>query len=412
MRFLYSIAISFYSFLVSLASPFNTKAKQWYGGRKNVFEQLSQQIKSKKDIIWIHASSVGEFEQARPLIEKIKRQQKKYSIVLTFYSPSVYELRKDYALADYIFYLPADTRANARKFLEIVQPQMVFFIKYEFWFNYINQIHINQIPLYLVSGIFRPRQHFFKVYGFWFRKHLKMFTHLFVQDKRSADLLQNSGVFNYSIAGDTRFDRVYNNTLHPHQYACIKRYSYQSDCLLAGSTWPADEQIIANYLKSSGDNFKLIIAPHEVNEAHLQSIEKLFKPYGTIRWSHDEDLKNLQGQKVLIIDSVGKLMHLYQYAKVAYIGGGFGVGIHNILEAACFAKPTIIGPNYYKFKEARDLIALGGAFSISEADDFKSTLNKLFSDHEFLKQKSAICENYVKDNIGATGQIFSFCFGE
>ncbi|OYT12505.1 MAG: 3-deoxy-D-manno-octulosonic acid transferase [Bacteroidetes bacterium 4572_112] len=402
MRYLYSFSIRIYAVLLKIASLFVPKAKKWVDGRKNIFDKIKAEVEPG-NIVWFHAASVGEFEQARPLIEVLKNDYPNKKILITFFSPSGYELRKDYELADYVFYLPIDTPQNAFKFLEAIKPETVFFIKYEFWFNYINEIHSRLIPLYLVSGIFREKQHFFKWYGSWFAKHLPMFKHIYVQDKASAKLLGSLKARNFSISGDTRFDRVYQNTLSVQPYDTVAHFVGDSKILLAGSSWPQDEDLLIRYLINTEQNIKLIIAPHEIHENHLISIEKSFRDFNPIRWSqHQSKDDDLQNSKVLIIDSVGKLMHLYQYADVAYIGGGFGVGIHNILEAACFGKPIAFGPNYQKFKEARDLIELKGAFSISNYSELKDVLDKLFIDSEILKQKSDVCLKYIKDNIGAT----------
>lgn len=409
MRHLYTFGITFYKLILIFASIFNPKAKKIIEGQKD----LLQKIKSEVDpgyIVWFHVASVGEFEQARPIIEKIKKEYPFKKILITFYSPSGYELRKNYELADYVFYLPFDTPSNVKEFIDIVKPEMVFFVKYDFWFNYIKQIYNREIPLFLISGIFRPSQHFFKFYGKWFAKHLKMFKHLFIQDIGSSKLLMQINIKNFSISGDTRFDRVFQNTHKPRKFEEISAFSKNNKILLVGSSWPADEKLIAEYFSSTFEKIKIIIAPHEITEAHLQSIENLFKTAKIKRWSKLNSNDNLQDLEVLIVDSLGKLMHIYQYANVAYIGGGFGVGIHNILEAACFGKPIIFGPNYQKFKEARDLIELNGAFSIKNINSLRKESDKLFSDKSLLNSASRICKQYVKSNIGATDKIYEFCF--
>lgn len=409
MRTLYTLGIKIYELILRLASLFNPKAKQIIEGQKDLLQKIKSEVEPGY-IIWFHIASVGEFEQARPIIEKIKKEYPFKKILITFYSPSGYELRKNYELANYVFYLPFDTTKRVKAFLNIVKPEMVFFVKYEFWFNYINQIYDREIPLYLISGIFRPSQHFFKFYGKWFAKHLKMFKHFFVQDISSAKLLTQIGIKSFSISGDTRFDRVFQNTLKPKQFEEISAFSKNNKVLLVGSSWPADEKLIAEYFSNTNNKIKLIIAPHEIGESHLQNIENLFATANIKRWSRLNSTDNLQALDILIVDSVGKLMHLYQYANVAYVGGGFGVGIHNILEAACFGKPIIFGPNYHKFKEARDLIELNGAFSIKNTSTLKVELDKLFSDKNLLDKTSKVCQQYVKSNIGATNKIFEFCF--
>ena len=409
MRALYSLGILFYTGAINIAALFNAKAKLWVNGRKNLILKIKQEVKSD-NIIWIHAASVGEFEQARPLIERIKKDLPQKEILLTFFSPSGFELRKDYKLADYVYYLPIDTIEKAKQFLDIVKPEMIFFVKYEFWFNFINQINNRNIPLFLISGIFRQKQHFFKWYGAWFKKHLKMFNHLFVQDQNSADLLNSIEVSSYSITGDTRFDRVNTVTLNPKKFDCIQEFIGDSKVLLCGSSWEPDEAIILEYMKEFPKQMKLIIAPHEVTRSHIIDIETKFIDFNPIKLSELEKSKTLNNNKILIIDSVGKLIYLYQYTDIAYIGGGFGVGIHNILEATCYAKPVIFGPNYSKFKEARDLIKLGGAFSINNSKELGNALNPLFLYEDRLKSKSSICLNYVKQNIGSSDKIFEYCF--
>ncbi len=409
MRILYTFGIRLYKTLIGFASLFNSKAKKISEAQKGLLQKIKSEVEPGH-IIWFHVSSVGEFEQAIPIIEKIKENDPFKKILVSFFSPSGYELRKNYKLAEYVFYLPFDTPKNVKQFLEIVKPEQVFFVKYEFWFNYIYQIRNLGIPLYLVSGIFRPSQHFFKPYGSWFAKHLKMFTHLFIQDSVSASLLKKIGVNNYTVSGDTRFDRVYQNTLNPLQFDDIANFSEGNKVLLLGSSWPDDEKLIAEYNLLNNKEIKIIIAPHEINEEHLQKIEKLFTTSKIKRWSKISSSDKLQDINVILVDSIGKLMHLYQYADVAYVGGGFGAGIHNILEAACFGKPIVYGPNYHKFKEARDLIELKGAFSVSNFDDLEKILNKLLFNNDFLERSSNQCIQYVNSNIGSSTKVYEYCF--
>jgi len=409
MRAFYSLGIQLYLALIYFASFFNAKAKLWLIGRKHLLKTIKKEVKGR-NIIWFHAASVGEFEQARPLIELIKHKLPEKQILITFFSPSAYELRKDYELADYIYYLPSDLKSNVSLFLDAVKPQMVFFVKYEFWFNYINEINKRRIPLYLISGIFRPKQHFFKWYGKWFSKHLKMFNKLFIQDEASAKLLESIGIKNYSVTGDTRFDRVNTVIQNPKKFDCIKEFIGEEKILLCGSSWAPDEAIILNYLEKHPKQLKLIIAPHEVNSSHIEEIEKSFKAFNPIKLSDIENGKKLDSNRVLIIDSVGKLIYLYQYADIAYIGGGFGVGIHNILEAACYGKTVFFGPNYQKFKEARDMIEIGAATSIANKDEFETKLSSLLNSEKLLQQKSNLCFEYVNKNLGTSDEIFNSCF--
>ena len=405
MRNIYTLLIHFYGIIIRFVAIFNPKAKKWVNGRKSLLKNIERNIEPG-NIVWFHAASVGEFEQARPIIEAIKDEYPLKKILITFFSPSGYELRKDYELADYVFYLPLDTPKNVKQFLDIVKPEAVYFVKYEFWFNFINEIYSRMIPLYLVSGIFREKQHFFKWYGQWFRNHLPMFKHIYVQDNNSAKLLGSLKSRNFSIVGDTRFDRVYQNTKTVSKFDTIEHFCKNSQILLVGSSWPKDESLIENFLKQSAKDVKLVIAPHEVSEKHVQGVLELFKDYKPLLWSENQNINDrLLNSRVLIIDSVGKLMHLYQYAQIAYVGGGFGAGIHNILEAACFGKPIIFGPKYQKFNEAVQMIKLKAAFSINNSEELNPILNNLFDDSNLLEEKQNLCFSYVSDNIGATKKI-------
>ena len=378
-------------------------------GRKNIFENIKSKILNPKsnNIVWFHCASLGEFEQGRPLMEKLKLQQRDVKILLTFFSPSGYEIRKNYAGADFIFYLPMDTPSNAKKFIEIVNPQKVFFVKYEFWFNYLTELKNKNIPTYLVSGIFRENHHFFKSTGAWFRKQLSSFTHFFLQDEKSVEMLNSIGCTNTTLCGDTRFDRVFEVSKNAKQLDLVKLFVEDKKVMIVGSSWLEDEKIIANYFtnpKSQILNYKIIIAPHEINEKHLVSIEGQFSST-CLRYSKATE-KNISEAQVLIIDNIGMLSSLYQYGTIAFIGGGFGKGIHNILEAATFGLPVIFGPNYHKFVEAKELIKLGGAFSIKDVSEFEKTM-ALLSDEQVLKTASQISKMYVQGRIGATDKILS-----
>jgi 3-deoxy-D-manno-octulosonic-acid transferase len=391
------------------AALFHPKAKQWVQGRKGLLRRIEEEVEPGY-IIWIHAASVGEFEQARPLIEKIKEEYPNKKILVTFFSPSGYELRKNYGLADYVYYLPIDTKKNAHRFIELIKPEMAFFIKYEYWFNYLNELYKRVIPIYLVSAVFRPSQHFFKWYGSWFRKHLRMVEWFFVQDIESAKLLGSLKIKRFSVVGDTRFDRVRSLIQNPKSFANINDFCAGEKVLLAGSSWEADEKLLFDFIENEQRDFKLIIAPHEVNEEHIKQLQKRFGKYEPLLLSDYEDAGLPKGRRVLIIDSVGKLMHLYQYADVAYIGGGFGVGIHNILEAATYGKPVIFGPNYHKFNEAKALIERKGGFSISDKAGLQSIAARLLFDRESYAKAARQCTEYVAENIGATDKIFEEAF--
>ena len=403
MAFLYNLSICLYLILVRVASLFNNKAKQWIAGRKNIFDHLQKTVNPDAKLAWFHCASLGEFEQARPVIEEFKKLHPHYKLLLTFFSPSGSEVRKNYEVADYVFYMPMDTPANAKRFLDLVNPSIVFFVKYEFWFNYIIQINNKNIPFFVFSAIFRENQHFFKWYGGWFRKHLNGITHIFVQNNESLSLLKKIGITQVSVSGDTRFDRVNAIAGNVKSFPLIKKFCEGFDVFIAGSSWPPDEELLTKLINSDKTNYKFIIAPHLVDTPHITSIEEKIKGH-VVRYSKaDED--NVMSAKVLIIDSIGILSHVYQYGKLAYIGGGFGSGIHNILEAATFGLPVIFGPKYHKFREAVELIKEGGAFSISDENEFMKVVIQLYNEPALLKEKSQIARNFVQRNIGATDII-------
>ncbi|NTW33084.1 MAG: 3-deoxy-D-manno-octulosonic acid transferase, partial [Bacteroidetes bacterium] len=354
-------------------------------------------------IAWFHCSSLGEFEQGRPLMEGFRKQHPQYKILLTFFSPSGYEVRKNFDGADYIFYLPIDTPANANRFLDLIKPKIVFFIKYEFWFNYMKNLNKRGIPLFFIAVNFRKTQHFFKWYGSWFRKQLKNITHIFVQNEESLELLNKIGFKEATISGDTRFDRVFTITGCLKTFPLIQTFCNGSDIFIAGSSWPPDEDLIVALINSQTTKYKFIIAPHLVDKPHIASLVDKIKGH-IVKYSNaDED--NVKYAQVLILDSIGILSHVYQYGKIAYIGGGFSSSIHNILEAATFGMPVIFGPKYKKFIEAIELIKIGGAFSICNEKEFVDCISKLINNPDLLKKTGQIAQEYVKDNIGATEKI-------
>lgn len=414
MRSLYTLTIRIYYFSILIASLFSKKAKSWIAGRKNIFNEIGAKIKGEGALIWIHCASLGEFEQGRPLIEKFKSQNSKVKILLTFFSPSGYEVRKNYELADHVFYLPLDTPANAEKFIQLIKPTAAIFIKYEFWYNYLNELKSRNIPLYLVSGVFRMDQVFFGLTGAWFRKQLNAFTHFFVQDEHSEKLLTGIGFKNVSVSGDTRFDRVSEIAKEVKSFPIVEKFKGNSKIFIVGSSWEEDEKII----KDSGlgiKDLKLIIAPHEINEKHISSIEERFSAKGgpasgwkelkTIRYSK-ATVENVSEANVLIIDNIGMLASLYRYGEIAYVGGGFGDGIHSILEAAVYGIPVIFGPRYEKFNEARELIEQGGGFCVNDSNELKNTLSFLHNDPLILKMASMISKNYVVSKTGATEKVY------
>ncbi len=420
LGFLYNLGIGCYSAAISAASLFNNKARLFKEGRKGLLERIAAEIDHSKPIIWFHCSSVGEFEQARPLIEWYKENSSQYRILLTFFSPSGYEMRKNYPLADWIYYMPLDTASNAKAFLDTVKPAKAIFIKYEFWYNFLSQLHKRSVETYIVSAIFREDQHFFKPYGSLFREMLKSFTALFVQDTNSKELLETIGISsNVEICGDTRFDRVYQITRGSREFPLIERFSCNAFTVLAGSTWGPDEEILAATIKNFS-KVKLVIAPHEIHKEHIGKICAAFKGYNVLKFSDLEkkwpqagatgaipaELEQcLEQANVLVIDCLGILSSIYRYGKFAYIGGGFGVGIHNILEAATYGIPVAFGPNYRKFKEARDLISRGGATSVRGQEEFYALLDKLVKNNPVREERGAVCLNYVKENLGATQKI-------
>ena len=402
---MYKISIYVYYIAIYIASVFrHKKAVQWINGRKNLFSEIEKKVKTSHPLAWFHCASLGEFEQGRPLMEEFRKQYPTYKILLTFFSPSGYEVRKNYNGADYIFYLPIDTPANAKRFLALTNPTLVFFIKYEFWFNYIKQIKNNAIPFFVVSSNFRKSQHYFKWYGFWFRKQLKGVSRFFVQNNNSLQLLNNIHITNGTVSGDTRFDRVMALAQNTMKLPLIEKFCDGKDIFIAGSTWEPDEDILIKLINSEKTKYKFIIAPHMVDKPHIASLVEKIKKGHVVLYS-EADLDNVLYAKVLIIDCIGILSNLYRYGKIAYIGGGFGSGIHNILEAATYGMPVIFGPKYHKFIEAVELIEKGGAYCIHNENEFMQVVMDLITNNKQLREKSAIAREYVQKNIGATQLI-------
>jgi len=400
MNIIYHFGLYLFKFLLITVSPFNKKAKKWIDGRKGIYKHIANKLKQNERRIWIHAASLGEFEQGRPVIEEIKKRYPNLKIVLTFFSPSGYEIRKDYQYADYIFYLPLDTENNANKFVNLVKPEFVIFVKYEFWSNFLHTLKKQQIPTYLISSIFRKEQAFFRWYGNWYCEILKCFKWFFVQNEVSKDLLNTIGYQNITISGDTRFDRVYDIAQSVNKYPVIEKFIDRFFVIIIGSSWKADEEILYHYINNESNDIRFIIAPHEIHEANIQRIIKNLTKK-TIRYSQaDESI--VLGKEILIIDNIGILSSIYQYGNIAYIGGGFTSGIHSILEPATFGLPVLFGPDYHKFQEAIDLIDLGGAFEISSKKTAEEKLDKLFIDKKYCAQAGNICKKYVIDKKGAT----------
>lgn len=409
MRRLYNFGIFCYKHLVASVSHRNPKAGKLTKGQKEIFPYLEKTLDKNGGYIWIHASSLGEFEQGRPLIETIRRTYPERKILLTFFSPSGYEVRKNYNQVDAVCYLPFDLPGNVRRFLDLVKPQSAIFIKYEFWANYLTELKKRDIPTYIISAIFRPKQIFFRFYGGYFRKMLHCFTRLYVQDENSRKLLDSIGVRNVSVVGDTRFDRVVEISNSTDPNPLLEKFVGEKFVWVGGSTWPKDEEIILDYFNRHPEQ-KLILAPHEIHEEHLQSIiARLKRPY--LRYTQATGA-NVADADCLIIDCFGLLSSLYRYGKLAYIGGGFGVGIHNIAEAAVYSIPVIFGPNYHRFKEAINLIDNGGAFPIHDAASFESTIENFISNREALEQAGKSAGDYIKSHSGATAVIFKGIIGK
>lgn len=404
MRPLYSLSIYLLNFAIQLAALFNSKAKLWVNGRKGQFNKMRKQIKPGEQIIWFHCSSLGEFEQGRPVIEEVRSNYSNHKILLTFFSPSGYEIRKNTEIADYVYYLPIDTPKNAKKFLQIVKPRIAFFVKYEFWFNYINELSKNKIPTFVVSSIFTSSKYFFKPWGKWSVKQLQKITHFFVQDENSLELLNSVKVYHVDIGGDTRFDRVLKLVSENLEFPIIEDFKNNQPLFIAGSTWPADEEILFALLKKMPAEYKMIIAPHEINQERIGKLLKKFNVFNPGLYSNNNTSRDANN-RVLIINNMGMLSHIYRYASVAYIGGGFGVGIHNVLEAATYGLPVIFGPNYKNFNEAVELIAKGGGFSISNASVCIEAFNTLYGDTIAYQKSSEASSDYVNEKAGATALV-------
>ena len=403
---LYNIAIASYASLIRLISPWNEKARQWSEGRKGIFERMRQTIKGER-VVWVHSASLGEFEQGRPIIEHIRANYPEYKILLTFFSPSGYEIRKNYEGADYIFYLPADTKANVRKFLDIVKPEVAIFVKYEFWLNMLNELRRRKVRTYVVSAIFRQNSIFFRPYGSMWCRALETFDTIFVQDEASQRLLATIGFDNVVVAGDTRFDRVAQIASMAKRVDVIEEFKGESPLFVAGSTWGPDEEILLPLINEN-PQIKFVVAPHEMEEERINHILKSVQG-GAVRYTQREGV-DLAAQQVLVLDTIGILSSVYGSATWAYIGGGFGVGIHNTLEAATFGLPIAFGTNYAKFKEAVDMVSLGAATSVDGAEALKAWFAPLRDDAESLVLASRAAKEYTVRHQGATQCIVKNIF--
>ena len=401
MLFFYNISISLYFLLVKIASLFNPKAKQFVTGRQSIFEELKK-IPQNETIYWFHCASLGELEQGKPIIEKLKEDYTSIKILITFFSPSGYNLGKDYELADYTFYLPLDSKSNSKQFIDLINPKKVFFIKYEFWYHYLFQLNKKNIPTYLISGVFRKQQPFFKWYGGTHKKMLSFFTYFFVQNETSKKLLNSLNYNNVTIAGDTRLDRVYENSLTPEKPPLIKKFVGNNKAIILGSSWPKEEKIISEFINSTKKSFKFIIAPHNIDKKHIAEIEKLLgNDY--IKYS-DATYDTIATHKTLIIDNIGILANTYQFTDIALVGGGFTGSLHNILEPASFGNVILFGPKHDKFHEAEELMAIQGAFEVDDSDDLLAIINHLEIENNLNKYQE-VNKFYIKKNRGATNKI-------
>ena len=409
---MYNLFIYLYLLGVAVYSCFNAKVRRMWRGEREAFGVLRQKVAPNARYVWFHAASLGEFEQGRPLMEQMKREHPDIKILLTFFSPSGYEVRKNYEGADIICYLPLDTPLNAHRFLRLIQPEKAFFIKYEFWYNYLHILKHRGIPVYSVSSIFREGQIFFRWYGHQYGRVLKCFTHFFVQNAESQRLLNSLGLTNVTVTGDTRFDRVLQIKEQAHALPIVEAFAANRKVFIAGSSWQPDEEIFIRYFGQHPD-WRLIIAPHVIGEDHLHQIEHLLERRSVARYTSLEKMDNQQRQtaiaqaEVLVIDCFGLLSSIYRYADVTYVGGGFGVGIHNTLEAAVWDVPVVFGPNNQKFQEAQGLKAQGGGFEIASYDDFERLMDRFIADEAVLRRAGQAAGNYVKDKAGATDKILS-----
>jgi len=406
MKSLYNIALTISENLLKVfGNFFGSKVHFFKDGQQQVFSRLNQCLQKDKPVIWFHVSSLGEYEQALPVMEAIKKEFGNHQIVLSFFSPSGYEIKKDKTPAGCVVYLPIDTRANAKKFIDTINPVMVFFTKYDLWPNYLYELQKRQIPVYLISGLFKTNHSFFK--WSWLRQSLKAFHHFFVQDQVSKQALQDQGFENISITGDTRFDRVHQIAQQTDSLDFVKRFKNNQKLLVAGSTWPSDEKILVPYINTASHDFKTVIAPHEVDDAHVNGILKQLKKKA-IRYTDIKAETDLSSYDVLILNTIGLLNKTYRYADIVYIGNGFGKSIHNIQEPAVYGVPIITGPHIQKFNEAVDLKKLGGLITVTDYNSLKKILDQLWQNDHLRTKKASTTKTYALKNIGATEKIIRY----
>ena len=407
---MYNIIMYVIQLCIAIGSLFNEKLRKMWRGEQEVVRILREKVEPDAQYVWFHAASLGEFEQGRPLIEQIRKDYPQYKILLTFFSPSGYEVRKNYEGADIITYLPIDTVGNARRFLRAVHPVMAFFIKYEFWYNYLHILQHRGIPAYSVSSIFRPDQIFFKWYGRGYGRVLRCFSRFFVQNEESKNLLNKIGITDALVVGDTRFDRVLQIKKASKNLSLVEKFinldnAERKKIFVAGSSWQPDEEIFVKYFNEHKD-WKLIIAPHVIGEDHLKSIFSLLKDKRVVRYTQATE-ENVKEADVLIIDCFGLLSSIYHYGDIAYVGGGFGVGIHNVLEAAVWDIPVLFGPNNKNFAEAQGLLRVGGGFEVSDFESFSNLMTRFTVDTEYRNACGSLAATYVENLAGATNKVLS-----
>ncbi|MBC5993231.1 3-deoxy-D-manno-octulosonic acid transferase [Pontibacter cellulosilyticus] len=406
MKLLYDIGLKAYEAAIALASPFNEKARLMRQGREQQFDKMKRAFAGNQaPVVWFHCASLGEFEQGRPVMEAFKMAYPKYKILLTFFSPSGYEIRKNYTGADYIFYLPLDSAQNAKQFLDIAELELAVFVKYEFWHYYLQELQQRNIPILSVSAIFRPDQVFFKPYGEFNRNMLRRFTHIYTQNKTSLQLLKRIGIKQASIAGDTRFDRVLQTAASVKSIPLVKAFVAGKEVFMVGSSWPADVEVLLPLIQKYSQNINFIIAPHEVNEASITTMMQSLGE-GAIRFSKATET-DVAKYNVLVIDNIGMLSSLYSYGTYAYIGGAFGKGLHNTLEAAVFGLPLFFGPKYEKFQEAKDLIGIGCAFSVNTSQELLQKFEEVHTTPGFRQSITSKEKTYVQEQAGATAKIMA-----
>lgn len=397
MRLLYTFFIRCYAFLINIAAHFgNNKAILWRDGRRNQWDKLKSPNPDDK-WFWMHVSSLGEFEQGLPIIEALKKEYPKYKLLLTFFSPSGYEVKKDFPLADMVAYMPLDTLNNARHLVKNFKFKAVFFVKYEFWFNHIKILKDRHIPLFYISTVLRPKQYFFRPWGAWFRNHFYKVKYFFTQNNETANLLYKMGIDDLTVVGDTRFDRVYEIAQQAQRFPDIEEFIGNRKCIIAGSSWPSDEKILYNFIENMPNDYCFIMVPHDISESHIKQIESHLHDYQLYT-----NLDSSKKTKTLVINKIGILSKIYRYAQFAYIGAGFYDGIHNIQEAIVFDVPVVFGPKYHAFEEAVDLVKLKGAFAINNQRELENVFFRFINDEAFYEKSSRICHDYVAKKIGAT----------